>query len=172
MLIYPDSNRDVNMKCRTASPIIGLTIYLVSFLFSKLIFVNKFTIYSVTPSVKTPYSTTLCLNTTVLLPINPRSTSCKGTQPVYCKWYFQHSIITITQSRVSCKYDRLQLIFTSRLRNAVRRLYKHNEQHLLAAMCRAAMKLQADAVSITAYSCMPPLAQSERDQRIRYDNEP
>jgi len=56
--------------------------------------------------------------------------------------------------------------------DAFRRLYKHNERRLPAAMCRAAMRLQADAVPITAYSCMPPLAQSEGDQRIRYDNEP
>jgi len=39
-------------------------------------------------------------------------------------------------------------------------------------MCSAAMRLQADAVAIIAYSRMPPLAQSEGDQRIRYDNEP
>jgi len=56
--------------------------------------------------------------------------------------------------------------------DAFRRLHKHNERRLLAAMCRAAMRLQADAVPITAYSRMPPLAQSEGDQHIRYDNEP
>jgi len=41
-------------------------------------------------------------------------------------------------------------------------------------MYLAAMKRVADAVPITAYSYMPPppTAQSEGDERIRYDNEP